>query len=433
MAWLISLILLRNRKVQIQHYIWALLPVDMYGVSIAGATLKPYMLFCFFLLMRMFIKGNTKLILRGQWIQLGGVLSFCLLCINLINNQTQSAPKAALMVVIVWVCTVIYITNCKEEVWTDIPNAVVATGVGYGAIFVLGYFLINLGVEVPGIVTINRNQAGMYLGFSNVYQGSLIYLVRLRGFTIDPNTLIGPFAFCGVVSLFRIIKRKAKKLEWMGILLSGACVLLSNSRMGLICFVLLTLITIVAGYKTANHTIRNHLKVSMLVVVFLGAIVIIATDITQNVMSMIVSAYANRSGLTDEYGRLTIWKDAISIWIKHNPLLGIGLGQMQFYTTTHRACHNTWLEMICSSGIFVGGLLVAYFVFLVSVALIKAFQNRELKVVENLLSVSIGLFIVMISLVSVDNITYSYLWFSAAVLSATINWTKIIASEQVRI
>ena len=27
------------------HYIWLLLPIEMYGVTIAGATLKPYMLF----------------------------------------------------------------------------------------------------------------------------------------------------------------------------------------------------------------------------------------------------------------------------------------------------------------------------------------------------------------------------------------------------
>ena len=27
------------------HYIWFLLPIEMYGVTIAGATLKPYMLF----------------------------------------------------------------------------------------------------------------------------------------------------------------------------------------------------------------------------------------------------------------------------------------------------------------------------------------------------------------------------------------------------
>ena len=45
-VWIIAAIaiswLLCRKKVAWYHYIWMLLPVEMYGITIAGATIKPY-------------------------------------------------------------------------------------------------------------------------------------------------------------------------------------------------------------------------------------------------------------------------------------------------------------------------------------------------------------------------------------------------------
>lgn len=41
------------------HYIWLLLPIEMYGVTIAGATLKPYMLFGICIIASDFIRNKT--------------------------------------------------------------------------------------------------------------------------------------------------------------------------------------------------------------------------------------------------------------------------------------------------------------------------------------------------------------------------------------
>lgn len=420
-AWGISILLLYRQRVSFEHYIWILLPVDMYGISVAGAIIKPYMFFCAILLLRMFLNKDTKIRLYGRWALVSGVLTVLLFCMNLLNNQSTSSPKAALMMVVVWVCAMTYLSSCKESIWIDIPKAIIAAGIGYGIVFVLGYCLMNVGIEVPGIVAGERSQSGMFLKFSNMFQGSLIHASRLRGFTVDPNTLIGPFAFCSGICILRIYLRKGRILEWLGLVLSGICVLLSNSRMGLICFVMLIFGTIVAGYRVANTRIRKHLKVGTLIIVFGGAIIIATTDIVSNIIKIIFAAYANRSGLTDEYGRLTIWEDAISVLFEHNLIFGIGMGQMQYYTTAQRACHNTWLEMVCGSGIILGGALVLCFIFLVNAGLLKAFQNRNLVKAEVLWGITIGLLAVMISLISVDNITYSYLWFGAAMLSAVMN------------
>ena len=48
-AWVLSYLALGKKKTSFEHLIWILLPVDMYGITMAGATIKPYMIFCFFL------------------------------------------------------------------------------------------------------------------------------------------------------------------------------------------------------------------------------------------------------------------------------------------------------------------------------------------------------------------------------------------------
>ena len=76
--------------------------------------------------------------------------------VNLINNRTSSAPKAALLLLIVWGCVVLYLLNCGKSTATDIPNVMIATGIGYGVIFIVGYIVMNMGLELPGIVAGSR-------------------------------------------------------------------------------------------------------------------------------------------------------------------------------------------------------------------------------------------------------------------------------------
>lgn len=421
LSWIISIFLLRREKVNIEHYIWVLLPVDMYGISIAGAMIKPYMIFCVYLIMRMIRNRKLEIQIQGRWALPSGGLTILMLVVNLLNNDTLAAPKASLMVILVWLCSLIYLNSSDKNTWAQVPHAIIAAGIGYGIVFIMGYIFMRAGIELPGIVTNDRSQAGFFLSFSNWYHGDFSQLYRLRGFTIDPNTMIGTFAFCSVVSIYRIVHGKGRLTEGLGIIISGICVLLSNSRMGLICFLILIIITILAAYRSASNKMRNCVKIGILVILFAGVIIAITTNLIQDAVMNVLALYANRSGLTDEYGRLTIWKEAISILLESNPAFGIGMGQMQYYTTAQRACHNTWLEMVCGSGMLVGGALVLNFVMLLSNGLFKMIKQSNTDNNEMKCCMVVGVLIVMISLISVDNITYSYLWFAAATLSLLIN------------
>ena len=48
-----------ERKIGWYHYIWLLLPVEMYGITVAGATIKPYMIFGMCIIIADFLKKKT--------------------------------------------------------------------------------------------------------------------------------------------------------------------------------------------------------------------------------------------------------------------------------------------------------------------------------------------------------------------------------------
>lgn len=415
-AWVLSYLVLRKKKVSFEHLIWILLPVDMYGIMVAGATIKPYMIFCLLLFIRLLLQRREKLVLNG-WVYLSGFISGAIVLVNLINNQSTSAPKAALLLIVVWGCIVLYLLNCGKSTATDIPDVMIATGIGYGIVFLFGFILMKMGLELSGIVAGDRHDDGFFLIQYDVLDGVLISSCRLRGFTIDPNSMIGTFAFCPICCIMRIVKDKGSFREWIGLFLSGACVLLSNSRMGIICFIILAVITFVISYRLANTKAKNIIKLTILFLIGVLIVLLIVSDFIQDIVSDIVSLYDNRSGLNDEYGRFSIWKNAITVFFENNPLLGIGIGQMQNYTITERDCHNTWLRFICDNGVIVGSAICLLFLAAIIKGVNKVMWLHDPIKKDFCVVFLIGLLTVMLSLVSVDNITYSYLWFSAAMLT----------------
>lgn len=84
---LLSMLFVGKKKIDISHYIWLLLPVDMYGLSLMGATIKPYMLFSVLLMINVLYSGRGKITANRNVIT-GGVICFLIICINFINNQS---------------------------------------------------------------------------------------------------------------------------------------------------------------------------------------------------------------------------------------------------------------------------------------------------------------------------------------------------------
>lgn len=416
LAWLLSALALGKRHISMEHFVWILLPIDMYGIQVAGITIKPYMVFCGWLFLRMLLNGQTKIkAIRGWTLPAIGIIVI-LFIVNMFNSSSLYSLSAPCMLMVVWFCMTIYTSFWGETAQDDIPEAMIATGIGYGFVFLIGFLLLTLGIPISGVGASERTEPGFILQFSNMFQGVLIQKWRLRGFTIDPNTMLGTFVFSGIVCLIRILMEENSKREWLCLMLSMACIFLSNSRTGLMCFALALVMSVFAAYWKGSPQIRKRIEVITLIVIFVMIAVMVGTDWIRNLISSFLGLYANRSGLNDEYGRFTIWKEAVGILMEKNPFFGIGMGQMQFYTSVNRACHNTWLECLCGNGIILGSIFILFLLFTLIKGGMKAKYNTCSRYNQLLWSLTIGITVVVISLISVDNITYSYLWFGLSAL-----------------
>ena len=416
LAWLLSALALGKRHISMEHFVWILLPIDMYGIQVAGITIKPYMVFCGWLFLRMLLNGQTKIkAIRGWTLPAIGIIVI-LFIVNMFNSRSLYSLSAPCMLMVVWFCMTIYTSFWGETAQDDIPEAMIATGIGYGFVFLIGFLLLTLGIPISGVGASERTEPGFILQFSNMFQGVLIQKWRLRGFTIDPNTMLGTFVFSGIVCLIRILMEENSKREWLCLMLSMACIFLSNSRTGLMCFALALVMSVFAAYWKGSPQIRKRIEVITLIVIFVMIAVMVGTDWIRNLISSFLGLYANRSGLNDEYGRFTIWKEAVGILMEKNPFFGIGMGQMQFYTSVNRACHNTWLECLCGNGIILGSIFILFLLFTLIKGGMKAKYNTCSRYNQLLWSLTIGITVVVISLISVDNITYSYLWFGLSAL-----------------
>lgn len=421
-AWAISFLALKGRKIRLEHYVWMLLPVDMYGLSVAGVTLKPYAIFSGLLLFRMLLSGRHELSVKSRASLISGVITVLLIAVNAFNNDTMQSMISTVMIAVVWACTMIYMSDCRDGTPEDVAEVLLAAGIGFGAVFVIANLFLKLNIILPGMVADTRAEPGIFMSMNNVYHGQLLRTLRLRGFTIDPNQMVGTFLLCSSTALFRLIRGKGKAREILALILSVWCVILSNSRMGLICCVLVCIVSLVLGYQMAGQRAKNCMKLLLLCLI-LALIIATISGVMTRIIRSVMSSYENRSGLNDEYGRFTIWKEAVTVLCRENLFFGIGHGRMQYYTAMSRACHNTWLEFICAYGLLMGGLCVVYFTAVLLGGFGYSFRRRTDGFAWTMTLSTMG---VMLSLLSVDYLTSSYLWFCSAMVAAVSSgcWRK---------
>lgn len=413
--WILAAILLTKlflrRRIQFEHYIWMLLPIDMYGINMFSFTIKPYMLFCGIMALRILIEKRGKLYIGSGNTRIGVLLCFSALIINLLNNAQISATMAVAMVIVVLLCSLAYISNISGT-YDDIPDILIATASGYGIVYIVSYAMLSIGVMLPGISALTRTDAGMFMQFNNMYAGTFVQTYRLRGFSIDPNVVIGTFAPAVAVALPQVLLRKANWRSYLSIVISLISIILTGSRMALVVLICIALLSFIVVRKEMAKSKRVKYAV---VTVFVGILVLsvsLVSDVVERLVTSVSGAYANRSGFSDEYGRFSIWKESWSMLWTYNPLLGVGTGLTQDYSAHGLQTHNTWLEWVCGCGLIVGIAMVAYF-FCVSIWMWREARKIRVTSVNFFASqaLMLGTISVIIALVSVDNITNSYLWF----------------------
>lgn len=426
LALILSYLPLKNKKIDLPHYMWLLMPIDAYGISVAGAIIKPYMIFALILTLLIFAKNKDKHFhLTARKSQLfGGFVCLLIILVNLVNNDSFSSVKAAIMALIVYVCALLYTfcTDCSSS--EQLSDVFIASCFGCAVIFIFAYICMNCGLNIGGLIAQQRSDAGMFMQSNNMSNGFYIESLRLRGFAYDPNTMFIQFVF-GISACVQRLFKKFNLYYAITLVISIFCVILSSSRMGLICVAATIIITSAVGISQFKSTRKKLLTIIAIMSCCIILIIVSLTASGQAIFSNLLSTYSNRSSLTDEYGRFSIWKECLSIYWENNPVLGVGLGRIEEYTLTERMTHNTWLQFICECGIIVGLVAIIYFLTVMIIGWSKVSRkHRNDPDNTSYLTLVIGYTVTIISLISVDNITCSYLWFSAILLQKLAYYYK---------
>ena len=404
-VWIIAAIaiswLLCRKKVAWYHYIWMLLPVEMYGITIAGATIKPYMILGVFMIIKNLLDR------KAHKVPAAFVAIIFLLSVSDILNGLiiASIMQHVMFLVIIYIAyNYVLISENDDDLLENIEVSTIATTIGYGLVFLVAYWFYSRGIGFGGIYTTDRYSAGMLLNFISTGGQTT---VRLRGFCIDPNSVVTTLIPGASFGLARLLYKNGGKFRSLVAVILYAIVMdLSGSRMAVVCTVAMVIIMLMMGYKQAENKLRwfGLIALVLLVVSF------VAVYRFQNIASEVYSFFTARAGLNDTGGRFTIWKYNAR-WLSDNGrlLFGVGQNQISNLTSVGKACHNTWLEWICGTGILLGGMIDLWFVITPFVFLDRLKRNRIF--IRDIIPIVLAYVTALICITTVDNITNSVVLF----------------------
>ena len=423
-AWVISLFLLRKKAIRFHNYIWTLIPIDMYGISVAGAIIKPYMVFSVLLLVVALAKSRTTI--RNEIrvpIFLCLILAAGLFVVDLSNGLLAASIAQHILFCLVVSCGFIYVmqTDVKKELG-EILTVMSMAAIAYGIVFCVAWMLFSSGVTDFGVYAPDRSDAGMVLRYSDMNSVEFAISYRLRGFYNDPNPLMCMFVLPLAFAALSLLKKDPEglgKLESIAtIFLSLACAYFTNSRMALLTC-LFALLVALLFYAVITKRFALFVLLTALSVAILTVMII--SNVFPGVYDAIEAHFGYRSSFGDEYGRGNIWTTNLSL-VWNGPLFtGFGQNQIQYVSSLGAPCHNTWLEWICGDGLIVGMLGVYLFLLLPLVRHLaglgsKAVMGRGVDVLST--SFVVGHLSILLILSVVDFVSNTYLIFTTLLVYA---------------
>lgn len=417
-AVVITLFLLRGKKIAYHHFIWIMLPIDFYGLHVAGVTIKPYMIFTLLILMRNLIRSKNKLKVRIRMEWALGILFLLLMVMlaDLFNGSGITSVMQHMMFLLVFVCAFIYINSIEsyDEI-IQIKDTIVATAVGFGLVYLFAAFSNMWNLDIAGINTLAGTNPGINVKFVDVPDG------RLRGFYNDPNVFATSLIPAMAYSIYQLFgQKKEKKFIYIAqVLISLFCCYFTKSRMAILGFLIVITFTIIGSLKFNNSKRITNSFIVILWILFTLAppIVVFGSDALDNSVGNLLQQYNGRSEFSDTYGRGTVWKSAWDALVENNLFFGVGQGQVMNFSVVQRDSHNTWLEWVTGSGIIAGSLVDLYFL-LIFIRFSKYCRRRlPINYYQHLLYGTKWAYLgIVIILLSVSNITNSYLIFTVSLM-----------------
>lgn len=304
-----------------------------------------------------------------------------------------------------------YLIICDFEIQlNEIKTVLFATLMGYGTIFVISGILFLMMPTVDGLLTVDRLSPGLFEQFLS--EGGK-YAIRFRGFCIDPNAVVATLVPGAVIAFTNLMAKYNKTQSVIGLILYSVIIGLSGSRMALVCSICCAAILLFSKYKLSlNKSI--WLFYAILVIIWLClCILFYDNSVLESIDSWANDKYQTRSGLTDENGRFTIWAHNLNLLFENNKFFfGVGQNQMYLISSLGKACHNTWLEWICGTGLFIGTFIILWFISAPYVFWRKI-RTKYTRLWRDSQFLFFAYLTIVLCITSIDNITNSILIVSA--------------------
>ena len=412
-----------NKKIEWYHFIWALLPIDMYGLKLFGVTIKPYMIFGLVIIICSISNFIIKARINNNYVAVSRenlhyrfvifvcnmVIFFLMLCSDIFNGATIGSLLQQFMWLFIVFIAYTYMCNVNQYgQWKNAYIAICTTTKVYISFFILSYLLITL-FNNSDLLALSRFDSGLFIKFDNSN------LERLRGYFIDSNTLFTSLSIGVSALILNVISAKRKISDYMWLALAVFIVYLTNSRNTLINFLFIFIFLLLCYRPIRKMSIKNIMIVTGILMV--GLIIFSHIDIYSSVIEWYQVSYSEHSELGAQYGRFSIWRNNLSI-IKNDLLFGMGQGLLR--TVSYRDFHNTWFEVLGANGI----LVTIFYMFPIFFVLHKYIKHRKKAIMlgndseKMYFSLIAGYIGVLISLSTVSNINNSYLIFATFILSA---------------
>lgn len=192
------------------------------------------------------------------------------------------------------------------------------------------------------------------LFFSRAYEGEQNrQVLSLFGRQLDPNNVAAFLLFGIAISLYAILyEKKHKVLHLVIVITNSYATLMTGSRAGLLAIAVIILVFVVTLYNPDSFK-RSYNRILLIAVIILAAGIIIFNFLPEDI--------SNRLFVFEDYeggsNRDVMWQHGLNILA--NPiylLMGIGWGGYRA-DGGYLSLHNTFLSILCDTGIFGFALL----------------------------------------------------------------------------
>lgn len=363
---LLTLLLLRGKNIRPHNLLWAVIPIDGYGPSLLGITIKPIYIVSFILVFFALIRHEFRLKLTKSMFLSTSLFGILITLSLLLRGNGNIASDLRIytffFIAVISATASLSLIEDKDDI-RQIQEVFIASSVGFGLVCIILYLFYSVGLQLPAVVSdYYDHESSIFVVYKTMYNRVLSSSLRLRGFCVEANSANISF----IIGLSSVLGKSVKEGFRIKHLLFSAVILfnifLTQSRSALLIAAAVCFIYLFRFIWTKDLS-RKRFILSVfgsLLVVAILSVLTAQFSLFDKLYSLLPSGLTSRSSPNDTYGRFSLWKESLHLLFDGNLLSGVGMGNLPLLSSLEKDAHNTLLEVLCSSGLLVGIYYIFY-------------------------------------------------------------------------